>query len=176
MWGLPEPGIQPTSPAWTGRILTSRPSGKPSCSASFFLTVFFSVVSVWVQPVQIWVMALVWTKILLLTKHDPKKKKISMCVWLSFLICKVRIIIVISYDFCEKPWCRIEYSTDDGYYYYFIFRSMHNKLVTMVVSRKKWVSGEGSGRETYILVYFSFYTFQTLYPLYTLLIQNKDWF
>ena len=85
-------------------------------------------------------------------------------------------MILISYDFCEEPWSRVEYSTDDGYYYYFIFRTMHNKLVTMVVSRKKWVSGEGSGRETYILVYLSFYTFQTLHPLYTLPIQNKDLF
>lgn len=30
-----------------------------------------------------------------------------------------------------------DYSTNGGYYYYFIFRSMHSKLITMVVSRKK---------------------------------------
>ena len=43
MWNLPGPGIEPESPALTGRFLTIGPPGKPSYGLFLLDVIFFAV-------------------------------------------------------------------------------------------------------------------------------------
>lgn len=70
-----------------------------------------------------------------------------------------------------------DYSTNGGYYYYFIFRFMPNKLITMVISGKKMgIWGKEWKGDLHFAVFTFFCNIQTLYPLHILPIQNNYWF
>ena len=44
MWDLPSPGTQPASPTFQGRLLTTRPLGKPLMDPFFYLCWLISLV------------------------------------------------------------------------------------------------------------------------------------
>ena len=42
MWDLPRPGLEPTSPAWAGRLSTTVPPGKPGLFVCFLILSYMS--------------------------------------------------------------------------------------------------------------------------------------